>query len=231
MLPDGTIEFLGRMDDQVKLRGYRIELQEIEKHLREVRGVKECVVTLYEKGGESELAAYYTSDETIDHATIKQHLGRFLPAYMVPPYFVRLETMPLSSNGKADKKLLPDPDGRPPEIAPRAPNDETEALIVRICEDVLKKDGIGMDDNFFDIGGHSLNAVRLISRIQKELNVDLALKEIFYHPVLADIAENVKSLVAGHAGAQTPPDVEAIVVPITDDELNLLSTLQFDDED
>jgi acyl carrier protein len=230
-LPDGNIEFLGRLDEQVKLRGYRIELQEIEKQLRELKEIKECAVILFENNGSSELAAYFTSDEPVDQARLKKHLDRFLPKYMIPSSFIQLEKIPLSSSGKANKKLLPDPAGHKVKRKSLVPQDEIEFLILRICSDILKKDELSLEDNFFDIGGHSLNAVRVISRIQKELNIDLALKKIFLNPVLIDISKEVKKLITEKDKLEETKEAETIIVPISDEELKLLSNLEFEDEE
>ncbi|MGE5402693.1 MAG: amino acid adenylation domain-containing protein [Ignavibacteriales bacterium] len=231
-LNDGNIEFLGRMDEQIKIRGYRVELQEIEKHLRILKEIKSCAVTLYEKNGTGELAAYYTSDETVSQAVIKNHLNQFLPQYMIPSYYIQLENIPLSSNGKTNKLLLPDPTtGYRKKDTIRAPKNEIEHLILKICSGILQKDDISLEDNFFEIGGHSLNAVRMISQVQKQLDIDLALKEIFYNPVLGDIAETVKKLSACKNTSNEKIEEETIIVPMSDDELAFLSTLQFDDEE
>ena len=228
-LSDGNIEFLGRIDEQVKIHGYRIELQEIEKRIREMKEIKECTVTLYEKNGTSELAAYFTSDESIDITRLKNHLNRFLPNYMIPSHFIQLEKIPLSASGKVNKNLLPAPAVLLKNKIFRNPQDEIELLILRICTNVLKKENINLEDNFFEIGGHSLNAVRVISQIQKELNIDLALKEIFYNPILINIAEKVKQLIASEK--IIIEEVETIIVPASDEELMQLSYLEIDDEE
>jgi len=230
MLPDENIEFLGRLDEQVKIRGYRVELQEIENQLREIKEIKECAVILFECNGTAELAGYYTADETIDQAKIKTQLVRFLPTYMIPVHLIQLEKIPISGNGKVDKKSLPNPSVLNKKDKFREPTDEIESAILRIYSDVLKKDTIFLEDNFFEIGGNSLNAVRVISRIQKEFNVDIALKEIFYSPVLLDISDKVRNIIP-EKGLLVENEAENIIVPISDDELELLSNLQFDDEE
>jgi amino acid adenylation domain-containing protein len=230
ILSDGNIEFLGRIDEQVKIRGFRVELQEIENQLRSYEGIKECAVTLSGNNGTGELAAYFTSDQTIDLSKLKNHLNRFLTKYMIPVYYVQLEKIPLTANGKINKKILPAATGVLKKEKSREPQDEVELLIIRICTGVLKNDLISINDNFFEIGGHSLNAVRVISRIQKELNVDLSLKDIFYNPVLSDIAENVKKLIVIRDSQVEIKEEENIIVPISDDELKQLSNLQFEDE-
>lgn len=228
---DGNIEFLGRLDEQVKIRGYRVELQEIEKRLREVKEIKDCAVTLFGKNGTSELAAYFTSDQTLETNSLKNHLISFLPKYMVPSYFVQLEKIPLSANGKANKKLLPDPVEVKDVGKFREAKDEIELLILRICSNVLKKAIVSLGDNFFEIGGHSLNAVRLISQIQKELNIDFALKEIFFTPVLLDVADKVKALLESKKSFVPREEEVKLIVPVSDDELELLSNIQFEDDE
>jgi len=227
VLADGNIEYLGRLDEQVKIRGYRVELQEVEKHLRELQDIGECAVTLYG----NELAAYFTSEEMLDAGKLRSQLERSLPKYMVPAYFHQMEKMPVSSNGKVDKKQLPDPMALKKKKNICAPRDEVEKSILRACTNVLKREGIGMDDNFFEIGGNSLNAVRLISQIQKELDVDLALKDIFYNPVLLDIADTVRKSLSSKMPYEAAVDAEKEIVPISDEELKLLSELQFDDDE
>lgn len=231
ILPDGNIEFLGRMDEQVKIRGYRVELQEVEKCIRELKEINECIVTLFDRNGSSELAAYFSSDQTINVAKLKKDLDRFLPKYMIPSYFVQIEKIPLSSNGKANKKLLPDPVGIHKKKILRKPSDEIELKILQICSGVLKNEKIDLEDNFFEIGGNSLNAVRVISGIQKELNADIPLREIFYNPVLLDIAGKVKEIIGQRDTLYNNITDEKIIVPVSDEELKLLSALQFDDEE
>jgi len=178
-LPDGTIEFIGRKDNQVKIRGFRIELGEIENHLRAIDGIREAVVMDREMGksgqGKGEtgtvdryLCAYYVSDEEVAVSRLRERLLDILPEYMMPTYFVHLDTIPLTASGKKDRKLLPDPEVKSREkyIAPR---DEIEKKLVEIWSDVLDipQTDIGIDSNFFELGGHSLKATVLITRIHK----------------------------------------------------------------
>jgi acyl carrier protein len=228
---DGNIEFLGRIDEQVKIRGYRVELQEIEKHMRDVKGINECAVTLFEKDGTSQLAAYFTSNYAIDDTHLRNHLERFLPEYMVPSWFIQLDQIPLSANGKVDKKHLPDPSGLRKRKTFRKPADETESLIVQVCSEILKREEISLDDNFFEIGGNSLNAVRIISRIQKMLNISLALKDIFYHPVLLEISEAVKRAMNVPVTEEQMVETQSVIAPASEEELKLLLELQFGEDE
>ena len=231
VLPDGNIEFIGRIDDQVKIRGYRLELQEIESHIRNYKGVIDCVVSLFKNGEDGELAAYFTSDSEVDVNELRRHLEGYLPGYMVPSCFMPIDKIPLSSNGKVNRKQLPPPTQKPKTNSYIPPKDYAEQLVVDICCEVLKKEQLSVSDNFFEVGGNSLNAVRVISHIQKKLNVDIALKHIFYNPLLADFAAIVKGS-ASKAEVQPADDFhEKIIVPLSEEELEMLSNLQFEDED
>ncbi|HYF30282.1 MAG TPA: non-ribosomal peptide synthase/polyketide synthase [Chitinophagaceae bacterium] len=186
-LPDGTIEYLGRIDEQVKIRGYRIEPGEVERALASHPAIKQAVVIARSKQDDKFLVGYFTSDETLDAPTLKSYLQQQLPDYMIPAWFVQVENIPLTPNGKVDKKALPQADGSPArEYIP--PRTTIEKKLVAIWEEVLNRQQVGMADNFFDLGGHSLKAVQVMSRIYKELSVKLELKELFTHSVLSDLA-------------------------------------------
>ena len=195
-LPDGTIEFLGRNDFQVKIRGFRIELGEIEARLAQHPAVREAVVLAREDGGDKRLVAYYTvapDAEAAGAEALRRHLSATLPDYMVPAAYVRLDALPLTANGKLDRKALPAPDGA--AYAARgyeAPAGEIETRLARIWAEALGLERVGRHDNFFELGGHSLLAVRVISRLRQALGVEVALAELFARPVLAEFAKAVR---------------------------------------
>lgn len=189
-MPDGNIEFLGRRDNQVKIRGYRIEFGEIENTLLGSGLVSQVIVTVVTNGKEKTLAAYYTADTQQTVATLRNFLQSRLPQYMVPAYFIQLEHLPLTASGKADRKALPAPLLKPHIYTP--PQTAIEQAIARIWRDVLGHEQIGLEDNFFEIGGHSLKAVQVISRIFRELSVKLELRDLFVNPVLAQLSEKVE---------------------------------------
>ena len=199
-LPDGNIEFVGRDDFQVKIRGFRIELGEIEARLREHAGVREAVVVAGEDGdGGKRLVAYYTTlderEEGVGAEPLRSHLSACLPEYMVPAAYVRLEAMPLTPNGKLDRKALPVPDADAySKRIYEAPQGEIETRLAEIWAEVLKQDKIGRHDNFFELGGHSLLAVRLITRLRQALCVELAIRDLFAHPVFSLLAEKLIDL-------------------------------------
>ena len=186
-LPDGNIEFLGRMDHQVKIRGYRIELGEIENQLLQLPSVKETVVIDGEdKISGKFLCAYIVSEAEIPANELRAHLSVTLPDYMIPAFFVWLEKMPLMPNGKLDRNALPKPEGKA-SAAYVAPRNLTEEILVQIWGEVLGRERVGIYDNFFELGGHSLNATVVLSKIHKELSVELTLKELFQKPTISEI--------------------------------------------
>jgi amino acid adenylation domain-containing protein len=189
---DGTLEFLGRLDTQVKVRGYRIEPGEIEARLAAHEAVREAVVLVREDTeGEPRLVAYWLG-QAVEAETLRAHLGEALPAYMVPAAYVRMEQWPLTPNGKLDRRALPAPEGDAYAArAYEAPADETEQALAQIWAEVLRVERVGRWDNFFELGGHSLSAVRVISRVRQELDVQIALGDLFTRPVLADLAQEI----------------------------------------
>ncbi|HYH80383.1 MAG TPA: non-ribosomal peptide synthetase, partial [Longimicrobium sp.] len=189
-LADGTLDYMGRLDEQVKIRGFRIEPGEIEAALLDHAGVRECAVLVRDDAGDKRVVAYVVGDAEAE--ALRAHLRRALPEHMVPAAFVFLEALPLSPNGKLDRKALPAPEGE--AYAAReyeAPADETEQALAEIWAEVLRVDRVGRRDNFFELGGHSLRAVQVISRVRQVLNVKVALAELFTRPVLEDFAQEV----------------------------------------
>ncbi len=194
-LPDGNIEFLGRIDHQVKLRGFRIELGEIESVLSAHPAVRACVVLVREDTpGDKRLIAYVVSqaDRQPSSAGLRAHLAAQLPDYMLPAAFVFLEALPQTPNGKLDRRALPPPSyERGPEsfVAPRTPVEQT---LVEIFAQLLQKDRIGIHDNFFSLGGHSLLAVRLFAQLARRTGQTLPLSTLFQHPTVAGLAAVLK---------------------------------------
>jgi hypothetical protein len=193
-LSDGTIEFVGRLDHQVKIRGFRIELGEIEARLREHPAIREAVVIAREDTpGDKRLVAYVVADQDDQLASaLRTHLAACLPTYMVPSAYVRLDSFPLTPNGKLDRRALPIPDGKIYSSRDyEAPQGKTEILLAAIWAELLKLDRVGRHDNFFELGGHSLLAVRVLSRLQHKLGVACSIGDLFTQPVLADLARKL----------------------------------------
>ncbi|AGY58063.1 non-ribosomal peptide synthetase [Gloeobacter kilaueensis] len=193
---DGVLEFVGRLDNQVKLRGFRIELGEIETVLSGHPGVREAAVLLREEASSTQsLVAYVVSgSEPAQPTQLRAYLKERLPEYMVPSAFVSLEALPLTANGKLDRKALPAPEMDGPDhsgdgIAPRTP---LENILTGIWSEVLGRNGVGVEDNFFDLGGHSLLATLIISRVRKILSVEIPLQQLFTRPTIASLAEFIE---------------------------------------
>jgi len=193
-LPDGNIEFLGRIDHQVKIRGYRVELGEIENKLLSHEAIKDIVVIAKDdNSGSKYLCAYVVGEKELTVLELRGYLSQYLPDYMIPSYFIQLEKLPLTSNGKLDRKALPEPTGNISTGAEyEAPRNSTEEKLVAIWSEVLRVEGIGINDNFFELGGHSLKATSLAAKIHKGLNVEIPLKEIFKKPTIKGISEYIK---------------------------------------
>jgi len=192
-LPDGTIEYLGRLDHQIKIRGFRIELGEIEAVLESHSAVREAAVVVREDApGDKRLVAYVTLQvgETASIPVLQQHLQQQLPAFMVPSAFVLLEKMPISSNGKLDRRALPAPEITrvSSEDAYVGPTSLVQAQLVQIWEELLDVRPIGIKDNFFSLGGHSLLAARLIEKIHQACGKRLALATLFAGPTIEQLA-------------------------------------------
>ncbi|UCH97292.1 MAG: amino acid adenylation domain-containing protein, partial [Candidatus Aminicenantes bacterium] len=194
-LPTGKIQFLGRQDQQVKIRGHRIELKEIENCLLKHPHIKKAIVIDNKNGkGETHLYAYVVPGKKGSPLELREYLSKYLPAYMMPAYFVQIEKLPLTSNGKIDRKSLPLPPLKN-EKNYTAPVDEAEEKLAAIWSEVLQieKDIISTTDNFFGLGGHSLNATMVISTIRKEFNIDVPLLELFKRPTIKSLAKYTRT--------------------------------------
>ncbi|HYO14084.1 MAG TPA: amino acid adenylation domain-containing protein [Thermoanaerobaculia bacterium] len=212
MRPDGNIEFLGRADHQVKIRGFRVELGEIESQLSHHPAIREAVVVdKVDRLGEKYLCAYFVSPADLQAAELKSFLAASLPDYMIPATFVRLETLPLTANGKLDRKRLPEPDVQNLSTGAEyvAPVDEVEAALVEIVEEVLGVKGIGTRHDFFEVGGHSLSVVQMVTRIRRRFEVELPLRDFFNEPTVQGLARIVHRL--RDAGMAEPQTASGIV--------------------
>jgi hypothetical protein len=209
-LPDGNIEFLGRLDNQVKIRGYRIELGEIETTLEHHAAIRQAVVLAREDtSSDRRLVAYCVPDHGSrpDIRELRSFLQAKLPNYMVPAAFIVLDTLPLTPNGKIDRQALPAPDqARPPLfeafMPPRTPSED---LLAGIWVSVLGVESVGIHDNFFALGGHSLLAVQVMSRLRRICQVDVPLRALFDAPTVAGLARHVEAVRQAAQSAPAPP--------------------------
>jgi amino acid adenylation domain-containing protein/non-ribosomal peptide synthase protein (TIGR01720 family) len=195
-LPDGNIECLGRLDQQVKIRGFRIELGEIENQLRKYPGIKSAAVIVREnKDRYKYLIAYIVTDERLTVSELRDYLLKSLPDYMVPTYFVTLKNLPLTHTGKINRKALPAPNGigMESDIEYAAPRSPVERKLVEIWENVLGRDYVGINENFFVIGGDSVKTIQVASRM-KNAGYMLEMKQIFKYPRISELSRMVKKI-------------------------------------
>ena len=198
-LPDGDIEFLGRIDNQVKVRGFRIELEEIEVALSEHPSVESAAVVAIDHGnGDKRLVAYVVTSKTVTVTASDLHefIQQKLPDYMVPSLFIMLDEIPRTPQGKVDRKALPVPDRARPELDERLvlPSTENEKMLADIWMSLLHLDQMGVHDNFFDLGGHSLLATQLVSQIRETFQVEMPLYTVFEKPTISKLAIAVEDL-------------------------------------
>lgn len=209
-LPDGNLEFLGRIDQQVKLRGYRIELGEIEAVLEQNPDVAQAVAMVREDSpGDRRLAAYVVPHDkgSLRIGDLRDYLIRKLPEYMVPTAFVAVDTLPLTANGKVDRRALPAPKGERPSLEESyvAPRTATETMLASIWAEVLRIDRVGAQDSFFDLGGNSLLAAQVIARVRKGYGVSLPLRSFLEKPALVDLARHFEAAQRDASHDQVPP--------------------------
>ncbi|MGN9822085.1 amino acid adenylation domain-containing protein, partial [Streptomyces sp. SD11] len=203
-LADGTLDFIGRADDQVKVRGFRIEPGEIEAVLAAHPQIRTAVVTAFGDTEDRKLVAHLVPEDTAQGipavSDLRDHVQRSLPAFMVPAAFVELATLPLSPNGKLDRSALPEPGGVRPELDGFvAPATATEELLAGIWQYLLGVDRVGSTDNFFELGGHSLLATQVISRVREVFGVELALATLFDRPTIAGLGAALDAVGPGGA--------------------------------
>ena len=204
--PDGTVDFIGRRDQQVKIRGYRIELGEIETRLGQHAGVRECVVIVREDvPGDQRLTAYVAAEsEQPEVANLREHLSETLPEFMIPAAFCFLDTLPLTPNGKIDRKSLPPPEQQAPrsQVEYRAPENELERVIADVWQKVLLLDNVGVGDNFFEIGGHSLLVVQVHRELKSVVTQPLSLTDLYRFPTIQSLVEYLQNGASQDGGAR-----------------------------
>ncbi len=229
-MPDGSIVFMGRKDHQVKVRGHRIELGEIENALFNLESIEKAVVTVREAtAGEKELVAYFMSPGEISVTNINNALKERLPQYMLPAYYVQVNEFPVTSNGKIDKKRLPDPAESNLTQSGNyiAPRNTSEEKLAGIWAEILQKERISINDDFFDLGGHSLKVTRLISQIHKEFQVKIELKELFITTTLEGQAQLIENaLTTSYAEIPAVPVQESYPLSSSQSRLWILSQFE-----
>ncbi|MBW2256472.1 MAG: amino acid adenylation domain-containing protein, partial [Deltaproteobacteria bacterium] len=208
---DGSIDFLGRIDHLVKIRGYRVELGEIENALLDFEGpaspVQAAVVTVRtDPAGHKTLCAYLVATRSLSQDTLRRHLAQHLPDYMIPSQIVMVEEMPLTTSGKIDRSALPEPEALMESDGSHAPpSTPTEELVAGIWCEVLGIPAVGRTDSFFDLGGHSISAIQVVVRIRDLFDLDLPMRLVFEHPELADLCDIVEGERRSNGEAAAPP--------------------------
>jgi amino acid adenylation domain-containing protein len=220
VLPNGEIEFLGRVDEQVKIRGFRIELNEIAVALNSCEGVQtSAVIAREEPDGEKRLVAYIVSkaDASLSAPELRNRLSQTLPDYMIPSAFVQLEQIPTTMNGKVDRQALPEPtsENMIGEESYIAPESLVEVRLAALIAPLLHVDRVGINDNFFLLGGHSLLGAQLITRISDTFGVNLPLLSLFDHPTLGGMAAEIERLIFAKIEASDGHDLQAVPDPAT----------------
>lgn len=212
---DGTIEFLGRQDQQVKVRGFRIELGEVEAALATLPGIATAVATVHGARAGAQLVAYVVPEPGVypDPRDVREHVATLLPAYMVPAHVITLDELPVTANGKLDRRALPEPgdDGpaRPPYVAPST---AAEKAIAATWAELLEVDQVGLDDNFFDLGGHSLLITQLIARMKATLEIDVPVRAVLDHQTAGAFAAVVEAALIAELTATVEDDAAVAAV-------------------
>jgi len=226
---DGRLEFVGRRDEQVKVRGFRIELGEVEATLRAHREVREALVMVRaENGGEKRLVAYVVGAATEGNGgELRQYLKQRLPEYMVPSAIVALSEMPLTANGKIDRRALPGPEHTRNESEPKEPaGNAVEELVAGIWSDVLGIGEVGRSEDFFELGGHSLLATQVISRIREAFEVEIPLRKMFEAPTVAGLATSVLQSAEDEAKTVRAAELQLRIAKLSDQEVEMMLSHQ-----
>ncbi|HVF54593.1 MAG TPA: amino acid adenylation domain-containing protein, partial [Pyrinomonadaceae bacterium] len=208
LLANGEVEFVGRVDEQVKVRGFRVELGEIESALAQHPQVRHALVLVREEAaGGKRLIAYVVSDEADQMTTagLRAYLKERLPDYMVPSFFVLLDEFPLTANGKVDRRLLPEPSESSQQVDEYvAPRTGIEEMVCGLLGNVLGRERVGLNDDFFELGGHSLMATQVMSRVREAFDVEMPLRTLFEHPTAGALAQQIEEGMANGLGLQAP---------------------------
>lgn len=230
LLPNGKIELLGRKDYQLKIRGFRVEPQDVEHHLLKHTAVKDVIVVGNGKLGEKELVAYVVASKKVDTATLRSYLDCILPEYMIPSYFVFLDQLPLNRNGKKDRLGLsqkPLPQNAFTLENYEALSTETEKFLAQAWQEILTIERVGRNDNFLHLGGHSIKAIQLINKIQQQLSCALNITDIFRHSVLKSLAKYIEQNTA--IIDDIPQTTEATYYPVSNAQRRLWVLHQFEE--
>ncbi len=193
LLKDGNLEFIDRVDEQIKIRGYRVELGEIESVIESSEQVKDAVVVAKKVGMDVRIVAYVIPEGEFDESALRTFLKQHIPDFMIPAHFVALQKFPLTANGKVDKRALPEPEASSEKRQIVRPGTNLERKLANIWKDVLQVDDISIYDSFFDLGGHSLGVIQIQGRVKEELDLDLDVVDIFKYPTIHGLAQYLEN--------------------------------------
>lgn len=226
---DGELIYFGRRDNQIKLHGLRIELDEITSKIMQINGFTNAITVIKNVGGMDTICSYIQSKESIDEAFIKAELSKSLPKYMVPSHIMQLDTFPITLNGKIDTKKLPEIVVKEEEFV--ACNTDTEKKLEKICKDIFNKDKISAKANFFDMGADSLAIIRFVSEIYSKINLKLSIQDIYTYPCISDLAKYVETLSTSNDGKNAhiiKKHKEASSYPVSSAQRRIFYTVNMD---
>ncbi|WP_461673153.1 non-ribosomal peptide synthetase [Priestia megaterium] len=229
---DGNVEYISRIDNQVKVRGYRIELNEIETILLQKEEITNAAVMIQaDSTANNKIYAYYTSNTRLTEDGIRRYLSTYLPDYMIPDFYGFLEEIPLTRNGKVDFSKLPELSNKSLSTQIIPPRNETEKKLVDIWRSLFESECIGIEDNFFDLGGHSIKAMILVSRIQKEMNTEIPIRLIFNNPTIRKVAEYIQNQRGKSSDLDIKKAIDMDSYPVSAAQKRILIMSQFDNVD
>ena len=220
---DGNIEYLGRIDNQVKIRGFRIELEEIEKVIMKVENIEAATVVARDGEEGKYICAYYVEKEKVRVRRIRKEIADNLPEYMMPAYFIKIDNIPVTANGKLDRKALPAPDinAARNEMVYEEPETEMQRKLASVWSEVLHIEKVGKNDNFFQLGGHSLNGIMVASKIRTNIGLDISLKDIFKYKTLEELAALMERLELKDTYNISHVDNDSDIYPVTFEQLGI----------
>ncbi len=194
-LPDGKLDFIGRVDNQVKIRGFRVELNEITLKVNDFENIKECITIVKTINNEKVICSYFSADNKIETDSLRTWLTEYLPYYSIPTYLIQLDSLPINTNGKVDVKKLPEPQSLNTKVEILLPRNNFDAKLIKLLKDLLNINIISIDDNFLELGGDSLSSINLCAQIQNEFNVQIFVKDILENPIISDLSDIISAQV------------------------------------
>ena len=214
-LPDGSIDFIGRVDNQVKVRGFRVELNEITLRIHEFANIKECITLVKTINNEKVICSYFSANHKIETNALRAWLTECLPHYAIPSYLIQLDILPINANGKVDIKKLPEPRALNAKSEIILPRNEFDTKLIELLKNLLNINEISIDDNFLELGGDSLSSINLCIQIQNEFNIQLFVKDILEHPVISELSDQISAQTNKYEQIDIKPAPEMTHYPLS----------------